>query len=958
MKLLSLIAIVTLVMLALALVATTEVVAGDSLNGIWDPETDRISPDLRQRLEKATTGEFVSVILFMKEQFNLVSATEQQRWNSFSRQARHDLVTAALKDFSLRNQAELRATLESARANNVVASFTGYWIANAMRVRATRDFILSLADRNEIGAIVEDLPPQSLYIPNIPEDATSVAGTTSALRVVGADDMWQLGYTGAGRLVASFDSGVDGSHPALASSWRGLTHSSAESWFDPVYEETLPHWESSLSSGSHGTNTLGIIVGKNDATGDTTGVAFGAQWIHAMVVDVPGANILEAFQWAADPDGNPATVADVPDAINNSWGYTPASLGCADYFYAAIDNVEALGAVVVFAAGNEGPGSSTLRNPANRASTPFNSFSVGGTDTLGTSIWSGSSRGPSTCNGTSIKPEICAPGLQVRSTNAGSATYGLHTGTSFAAPFVTGAVALLREYNPNATVDEIKAALINSATDRGSVGDDNTFGHGLLNIPGALALMPPLSDINIIVADVLPDSAIEGSVVNAVVELRNLGLGTLGVTGQLSSADAGLSIVDGFASFGDLAGGASGDNSSNPFVLQIAPGIPDGTILQCELSIEAGAGSYTAQRKFAIRIGDRLFKASYTHDGDSCKFTISNYASYGLATGSALEKQGVGFTYPASGTNNLFQCGLLLGISSTAVADGITNQALTVERDFQVAPGGNLITVAPGVAGDVETISRFNDQGRFMPIGLEIQQRTIEFNGAVDGNFVIMQYVIQNTSDSTLANLHVGIYCDWDFAWGSGSRDVVNFSRPENLGYMRDNSNPIYRGTSVVSAQGATEFRAINNSAAVYDGITESEKFTFLTAGLVDTASTSVQDHSYMISVGPISLAPQQQDTVAFAMLGASSLTRLREAASRAGEMYTAASSYVPGDADGSGIVTISDAVFLINYIFGGGPAPNPLAAGDADCSGIVSISDAVYIINYIFGGGPAPCSP
>lgn len=63
------------------------------------------------------------------------------------------------------------------------------------------------------------------------------------------------------------------------------------------------------------------------------------------------------------------------------------------------------------------------------------------------------------------------------------------------------------------------------------------------------------------------------------------------------------------------------------------------------------------------------------------------------------------------------------------------------------------------------------------------------------------------------------------------------------------------------------------------------------------------------------------------------------------------------GDADGSGAISISDAVYLINYIFAGGPAPHPLLAGDADFSGLVTISDAVYLINYIFAGGPAPCA-
>lgn len=66
--------------------------------------------------------------------------------------------------------------------------------------------------------------------------------------------------------------------------------------------------------------------------------------------------------------------------------------------------------------------------------------------------------------------------------------------------------------------------------------------------------------------------------------------------------------------------------------------------------------------------------------------------------------------------------------------------------------------------------------------------------------------------------------------------------------------------------------------------------------------------------------------------------------------------SFLCGDADGSGAISVSDAVYLIGHIFGGGPAPDPLEAGDANCSGGLSISDAVYVIAYIFGGGPAPC--
>lgn len=67
---------------------------------------------------------------------------------------------------------------------------------------------------------------------------------------------------------------------------------------------------------------------------------------------------------------------------------------------------------------------------------------------------------------------------------------------------------------------------------------------------------------------------------------------------------------------------------------------------------------------------------------------------------------------------------------------------------------------------------------------------------------------------------------------------------------------------------------------------------------------------------------------------------------------------YLCGDADASGSVDIDDVVYLIEYIFRGGPPPIPYEAGDADCSGAVDIDDVVYLIDYIFGGGPAPCDP
>jgi FG-GAP-like repeat/Bacterial Ig-like domain/Dockerin type I domain/FG-GAP repeat len=62
------------------------------------------------------------------------------------------------------------------------------------------------------------------------------------------------------------------------------------------------------------------------------------------------------------------------------------------------------------------------------------------------------------------------------------------------------------------------------------------------------------------------------------------------------------------------------------------------------------------------------------------------------------------------------------------------------------------------------------------------------------------------------------------------------------------------------------------------------------------------------------------------------------------------------GDANSDDVVNVSDAVWIINYVFVGGEPPDPLSVGDANCDGVCNVSDAVWIINYVFVGGNEPC--
>ena len=93
-----------------------------------------------------------------------------------------------------------------------------------------------------------------------------------------------------------------------------------------------------------------------------------------------------------------------------------------------------------------------------------------------------SSRGPDACGGTSVTfPDIVAPGVNIRTTDT-SGLYASGTGTSFAAPHVVGALALLLDVFGSLTPDEQDAALRAGAVDLGTPGPDNAFGSGRLDV--------------------------------------------------------------------------------------------------------------------------------------------------------------------------------------------------------------------------------------------------------------------------------------------------------------------------------------------------------------------------------------------------------------------------------------------------------------------------------------------
>ncbi len=408
-----------------------------------------------------------------------------------------------------RVQAPLRAELD-----RLGLEYRPHYLINMIEVRGRADLMARFAGRPEVREVLRN-PNVRMLNYNETMDLLALPLTGNGVEwniaAVGAPAVWEQGVDGSGIVVAGADTGVDWTHPALRSKYRGLSEGAAShdyNWYDP-WDNTSAPWDDV----GHGTYTLGTVVGE-DGTENRIGMAPGAKWIACRNmrygIGNPGAYLscmeffLAPFPLGGDPfrDGRPELA---PHVINNSWG-CPEREGCGAATLApAFHILHAAGIMMVAAAGNDGPACATAVDP------PANSgdvFTVGASE-KGGGLAFFSSRGPA---GGILKPDIAAPGWLVRSSIPGG-KYTISAGTSISAPHVTGAVALLWSAFPEligdidrtedilrrsalpVTVGQACAVMQKQGTpclcggDSLSVVPNNSFGAGILRVDAAYQLL-------------------------------------------------------------------------------------------------------------------------------------------------------------------------------------------------------------------------------------------------------------------------------------------------------------------------------------------------------------------------------------------------------------------------------------------------------------------------------------
>ncbi len=853
--------------------------------------SSEISEELQAQMNLTQSNQLIRVWLELpkvvdKRLIHSMSTAARQ-----SRAERYTAVVGSLKNSHEQAQQSLLNYLHGLPQTSV-QNIKPHWMVNIIDVELSVVEIEKLSSRSDIIKI--QTIPQLVSIE--PEDvktssSKATAGIESNLTYINAPVAWGMGFTGAGSVVCSFDTGVDGEHPALKHSWKGLDGDSLAAWFDPSLKVLAPHsFTNCIGSVCryHGTHTMGLMVGIDTLTGDTVGVAPEAKWISAAVIDVY-ASIIDAFEWAADPDGNPNTIDDLPDVINHSWGVP--NIDCKNIFYDLIENSEALGTVNIFAAGNEGTsGASTIRNPANRANDSLDCFAVGNLDHTTGLINNLSSRGPSICPLGKIKPNVSAPGVTVRSTMP-NGLYSVSTGTSMAAPHVSGLVALLRQKNPNATVAEIKEAILTSAIDMGSVGPDNDYGWGRIDCVAALTALSAVNTTpNFALYSFDTPPIVAGDTVVGTIVIQNTGALASNVSATIIGLNSALHVISGFTALGDINEGDT-LRAVTTFDVAIDDTLLAGTILS--LDVELVSDELTDTIKIYFLVEPKTSRSFVTHNVGNIEFSLSNFGAFGFNALSVFPVvDGRGFRY-TGGPNELYEGGLLIGLDSLQISDGVFNVAQEPDGDFQIMPGGDIRFVSPKIGVTQQTYAKFSDSRAENPIGLEVVQQSYAFDYGPYQDLLILRYLIRNNSGAAVNNLNVSIYMNWDVepVWWN---NVGGYELFDKFSWLATDSSGIimnYRGVKVLQPSPSGSFTEtsdfIDPGFGALDGFTENDKAIALSNGFIgsETFKTSKAD-LLQFTTAQISLADGQTDTVAFALIAGDTYPAIQQTSMDAESAY------------------------------------------------------------------------
>jgi len=434
-----------------------------------------LDPLLSQEMNRRGDDGRIDVVVLMKAQYDRSQLS--RRADFFPTKAeRRDFVVNELKAFSEASQHDLKRTLAEMESHGMVSSVRSLWSANTLYFEATKTAILDLAERTDIETITLNTQHQWIAEGETPKPASDTRETTPNITKVKADQVWELGYTGAGVVVAVVDSGVNYNHLDLADHlWDG-GEEFPHHGYDIVNDDNDP-----MDDKGHGTHCAGTVLGDGTA-GSLTGMAPEATLMCVKSIRGDGfggaVNIAGGMEWSVEHGC---------DLISMSLGMVGAGVADKEILRRTCEAILDAGIVALVCAGNEGmnilqmmyPIPNNVRVPASCPPPYLDPDQLANPGPLSCVVAVGAvnyndaaadftSQGPVTWQDTEfgdyaynpgiglIRPDVCAPGVGIKSLDyENTSGYTNMDGTSQATPCVAGIVALMLQKNPELTPAEI-----------------------------------------------------------------------------------------------------------------------------------------------------------------------------------------------------------------------------------------------------------------------------------------------------------------------------------------------------------------------------------------------------------------------------------------------------------------------------------------------------------------------
>jgi subtilisin family serine protease len=522
-----------------------------TIEGIAQSNNPVINPALQVVLLDAGSNDKIDVYATLRDQYSFDDLRMQTAF--LPKKERQQEVVRILRSFAFEKQQSVRNYLENAKQQNLVSKIDILWAANTIVFSAVPEVIYYLAENfDEIAEIrydpqidenllIDPTEDMQTYYPPSPNDNPA---PQPGLVLINAPSVWAAGDSGQGILTANHDSGCFWAHPDLINQiWHNLGEDAngngkviiwnGSAWvFDPgdvngidddgnSYIDDFIGWDFQDNdnnpgpSGTHGTNTAGIICG-DGTNGTQTGVAPRAKLINCKLSG-------ESSSWLAIQYSVAAGVDVITSSHSYKWYFSPQP----NYpMHRQMNDFElAAGVVHTNSTSNDGGNLGSAPIPFNIAA-PGNSPSawlhpdqtlIGGLSSIiGVGnvlastdvIVSSSPYGPATWEDIQInhpsypysmplayqdypyetipgsmgllKPDVSAPGNGTTTTADGGG-YASFSGTSGATPHVCGTAALLLSVNPNLTPADVSMILQTTSVDKGVPGKDPRYGAGRID---------------------------------------------------------------------------------------------------------------------------------------------------------------------------------------------------------------------------------------------------------------------------------------------------------------------------------------------------------------------------------------------------------------------------------------------------------------------------------------------